>query len=101
MLTTSQSHPLRKVRDNCLTTSAIRCRPSANEIVFPGGILQKPFFSKSWPEYLNFGSFGAIAGHELSHSLDQAGRRYDKDGKLTDWWTKSVYLYLSLLSPQH
>ncbi|BGP49138.1 hypothetical protein JCM10450v2_005019 [Rhodotorula kratochvilovae] len=61
-------------------------QPSDNEIVFPAGILQTPFFSVDWPEYLVFGSFGGIAGHELTHSLDQAGRQYDKDGKLVDWW---------------
>ncbi|GAA5931410.1 hypothetical protein JCM3775_005017 [Rhodotorula graminis] len=61
-------------------------QPSANEIVFPAGILQKPFFSVDWPEYLVFGAFGSIAGHELTHSLDQAGRQYDGNGKLVDWW---------------
>ncbi|GAA5903499.1 CCR4-NOT core ubiquitin-protein ligase subunit MOT2 [Sporobolomyces salmoneus] len=64
--------------------------PSLNEIVFPAGILQKPFFAVEWPEYLVFGAFGSVAGHELSHSLDQAGRLYDKDGKLTDWWTNTT-----------
>ncbi|GAA5916762.1 hypothetical protein JCM8208_001681 [Rhodotorula glutinis] len=61
-------------------------QPSENEIVFPAGILQKPFFSVDWPEYLVFGAFGSIAGHELTHSLDQAGRQYDGNGKLVDWW---------------
>ncbi|GAA5872434.1 hypothetical protein JCM8547_000924 [Rhodosporidiobolus lusitaniae] len=65
-------------------------QPSANEIVFPAGILQVPFFSVDWPEFLNFGSFGAVAGHELSHSLDQAGRQYDKNGKLADWWSEET-----------
>ncbi|BGP08990.1 hypothetical protein JCM10049v2_004844 [Rhodotorula toruloides] len=64
--------------------------PPDNQIVFPAGILQKPFFDVSWPEYLVFGSFGAIAGHELTHSLDQAGRQYDKDGRLVDWWSNST-----------
>ncbi|KAK4057153.1 hypothetical protein OIO90_001648 [Microbotryomycetes sp. JL221] len=61
--------------------------PPANEIVFPSGILQSPYFSKDWPEFLAFGSFGSVAGHELSHAFDQAGRKYNKDGKLDDWWT--------------
>ncbi|GAA5953284.1 hypothetical protein JCM3765_007462 [Sporobolomyces pararoseus] len=65
-------------------------QPSSNEIVFPAGILQKPFFAVEWPEYLVFGAFGSVAGHELSHSLDQAGRLYDKDGKLIDWWTNTT-----------
>ncbi|GAA5935913.1 CCR4-NOT core ubiquitin-protein ligase subunit MOT2 [Sporobolomyces koalae] len=65
-------------------------QPSSNEIVFPAGILQKPFFAVEWPEYLVYGAFGSVAGHELSHSLDQAGRLYDKDGKLTDWWSNAT-----------
>ncbi|GAA5880490.1 hypothetical protein JCM16303_005402 [Sporobolomyces ruberrimus] len=65
-------------------------QPSSNEIVFPAGILQKPFFAVEWPEYLVFGAFGSVAGHELSHSLDQAGRLYDKDGKLTNWWSNAT-----------
>ncbi|GJN91329.1 hypothetical protein Rhopal_004350-T1 [Rhodotorula paludigena] len=60
--------------------------PSDNEIVFPAGILQFPYFSIDWPEYAVFGSFGGVAGHELTHSLDQSGRQYDKDGRLVDWW---------------
>ena len=50
------------------------------------------------PEYLVFGAFGSVAGHELSHSLDQAGRLYDKDGKLIDWWT-NVSFDSSSLNP--
>ncbi|GAA6062373.1 hypothetical protein JCM10212_004219 [Sporobolomyces blumeae] len=64
--------------------------PSENVIVFPAGILQKPFFAVDWPEYLVFGSIGSVAGHEVGHSLDQAGRLYDKDGKLVDWWTNET-----------
>ncbi|GAA5988298.1 hypothetical protein JCM10908_002154 [Rhodotorula pacifica] len=61
--------------------------PSDNQIVFPAGIMQTPFFNVDWPEYLVFGAFGSVAGHELTHSLDQAGRQYDKDGRLIDWWS--------------
>lgn len=61
--------------------------PPANEIVFPAGILQSPYFSKDWPEYLAFGAFGSVAGHELSHAFDQSGRLYNDIGKLEDWWT--------------
>jgi len=63
--------------------------PPANEIAFPAGILQPPYFSKDWPEWLAFGSFGAVAGHELTHAFDKSGRQYNKDGKLFDWWTKN------------
>lgn len=48
------------------------------------------------PEYLAFGAFGSVAGHELSHAFDQSGRQYNKDGKLVDWWTN----VRSLLSPR-
>ncbi|GAA6019798.1 hypothetical protein JCM10207_003699 [Rhodosporidiobolus poonsookiae] len=65
-------------------------QPSANEIAFPAGILQPPFFSVDWPDYLNFGSFGGVSGHELTHSLDQAGRLYDKDGQLVNWWSQET-----------
>jgi endothelin-converting enzyme len=64
--------------------------PSSNEVVFPAGILQNPYFNKDWPEYLVYGSFGAIAGHELSHAFDSTGRQYNAEGKLTDWWSKST-----------
>ncbi|BGP17139.1 hypothetical protein JCM10213_005237 [Rhodosporidiobolus nylandii] len=65
-------------------------QPSANEIVFPAGILQTPFFNVDWPEYLNFGAFGGVASHELAHASDQAGRLYDGQGYLRDWWTKEA-----------
>ncbi|GAA5842860.1 hypothetical protein JCM11251_005829 [Rhodosporidiobolus azoricus] len=65
-------------------------QPSDNSINFPAGISQPPFFSVDWPEYLNFASFGSVSGHELTHSLDQAGRLYDKDGKLFDWWSSKT-----------
>ncbi|SCV69812.1 BQ2448_1206 [Microbotryum intermedium] len=64
--------------------------PPANEIAFPAGILQAPYFSKDWPEYMAFGAFGSVAGHELSHAFDQAGRLYNKDGKLVQWWTNET-----------
>ncbi|KAK4051442.1 hypothetical protein OIV83_002926 [Microbotryomycetes sp. JL201] len=64
--------------------------PPANEIAFPAGILQSPYFSRDWPEFLAFGAFGSVAGHELSHAFDQAGRKYDKNGKLENWWTNET-----------
>lgn len=60
-----------------------------NEMVFPAGILQQPFFSDAYPEAMNYGSIGAIIGHEMSHGFDDQGRQYDKDGMLTPWWSKS------------
>ncbi|PWN44245.1 zincin [Ceraceosorus guamensis] len=61
--------------------------PGGNEIVFPAGILQPAYFSWRWPDYLQYGAFGSVAGHELSHAFDPDGRLFDKRGALKDWWT--------------
>jgi predicted metalloendopeptidase len=60
---------------------------SNNEIVFPAGILQPPFFDPKADEALNYGGIGMVIGHEITHGFDNRGRRYDKDGNLRDWWT--------------
>ncbi|KAI7852677.1 hypothetical protein BDC45DRAFT_443714 [Circinella umbellata] len=64
--------------------------PSKNQIVFPAGILQAPFFSGEYPDYLNYGGIGAVVGHELSHSYDNNGRHFDARGRLSEWWTKET-----------
>ncbi|KAF9212802.1 hypothetical protein BGZ59_006316 [Podila verticillata] len=64
--------------------------PTGNEIVFPAGILQQPFFHGDNPEYLNFGGVGVVAGHELTHAFDDEGRRYDAHGRLSDWWSNAT-----------
>jgi putative endopeptidase len=61
--------------------------PSFNEIVFPAGILQPPFFDKSMDDAVNFGGIGLVIGHELTHGFDDQGRKYDPQGNLHDWWT--------------
>lgn len=61
-----------------------------NEIVFPAGLLQKPYFDPSWPMYLQYGALGTTAGHELSHAFDPAGRMFDAEGFLRDWWTSET-----------
>ncbi|HEV8580126.1 MAG TPA: M13 family metallopeptidase [Thermoanaerobaculia bacterium] len=61
--------------------------PFQNSINFPAGILQPPFFDKSWDDAANFGSIGAVIGHELTHGFDDQGRKFDAAGNLTDWWT--------------
>jgi putative endopeptidase len=61
---------------------------SMNEIVFPAGILQPPFFDKSIDDNVNFGSIGAVIGHELTHGFDDQGRKFDPQGNLRDWWTE-------------
>ena len=61
--------------------------PPRNEIVFPAGILQPPFYSNSADDAVNFGGIGAVIGHELTHGFDDQGRKYDARGDLRDWWT--------------
>jgi putative endopeptidase len=58
-----------------------------NEIVFPAGILQPPFFDKNMDDAVNFGGIGLVIGHELTHGFDDRGRKYDPQGNLRDWWT--------------
>ncbi len=59
-----------------------------NEIVFPAGILQPPFFSEDADDAVNYGGIGVVIGHEMSHGFDDSGSQYDADGNLKDWWTK-------------
>src|SRR5690606_1938512 len=60
--------------------------PSYNEIVFPAAILQPPFYDYQADEAVNYGGIGAVIVHEISHSCDDSGSRYDADGNLKDWW---------------
>ncbi|XP_036610533.1 neprilysin [Trichosurus vulpecula] len=59
-----------------------------NQIVFPAGILQPPFFSANQPSSLNYGGIGMVIGHEITHGFDDNGRNFNKDGDLIDWWTQ-------------
>jgi putative endopeptidase len=61
--------------------------PSQNEIVFPAGILQPPFFDPQADDAVNYGGIGMVIGHELTHGFDDQGRQFDADGNLRDWWT--------------
>lgn len=61
--------------------------PSTNEICFPAGILQKPFFDPEADDAINYGAIGVVIGHEMTHGFDDQGRQFDKDGNLSDWWT--------------
>ncbi|RYY25045.1 MAG: M13 family peptidase, partial [Chitinophagaceae bacterium] len=65
--------------------------PPLNEIVFPAGILQPPYFDVNADDALNYGGIGMVIGHEITHSFDDQGAQYDKAGNVTDWWTKSDY----------
>lgn len=60
--------------------------PQLNEIVFPAGILQPPFFDAEADEAVNYGGMGAVIGHEMTHGFDDQGNKYDADGNLKDWW---------------
>jgi putative endopeptidase len=61
--------------------------PSDNEICFPAGILQPPFFFAKGDDAVNYGAIGVVIGHEITHGFDDQGRKYDKQGNLNDWWT--------------
>ncbi len=61
--------------------------PSTNEICFPAGILQYPFFDMNADEAFNYGAIGVVIGHEMTHGFDDQGRQFDKEGNLQDWWT--------------
>ena len=62
--------------------------PTTNEICFPAGILQYPFFDMNADDAVNYGAIGVVIGHEMTHGFDDQGRQYDKDGNMNDWWTK-------------
>jgi predicted metalloendopeptidase len=62
-------------------------RPNMNDINFPAGILQPPFYSQNMDDAVNYGAIGVVIGHELTHGFDDQGRKFDADGNLKDWWT--------------
>lgn len=61
---------------------------SKNEIVFPAGIMQPPFYDPNVDDAVNYGGIGAVIGHEITHGFDDQGRKYDADGNMKDWWTE-------------
>ena len=61
--------------------------PSYNEIVFPAGILQPPFFNPNADDAINYGAIGAVIGHEITHGFDDQGSQFDAEGNLKSWWT--------------
>src|SRR5437667_9665343 len=64
--------------------------PSMNEMVFPAGIMQAPFFKTDAPEEANYGGLGMVMGHELTHGFDGQGRQIDGNGNLNEWWSSGV-----------
>ena len=65
--------------------------PLANEIVFPAGILQSPYFDNDADDALNYGGIGMVIGHEITHTFDDQGAQFDKDGNVKNWWTPQDY----------
>ena len=63
--------------------------PQMNNVNFPAGYFQPPFFSAKEDDAANYGDMGSTIGHELTHGFDDEGRQYDKDGNLKDWWTRN------------
>ncbi|XP_057612964.1 neprilysin [Chionomys nivalis] len=92
----SQSKQLKKLRekvdkDEWISGAAVVnafYSSGRNQIVFPAGILQPPFFSARQPNSLNYGAIGMVIGHEITHGFDDNGRNFNKDGDLVDWWTQ-------------
>ena len=72
--------------------------PQYNEIVFPAGILQKPFFSNEYPDSLNYGGIGVVIGHEITHGFDDQGRKFDKNGDLKNWYEEEDILNFKKLT---
>jgi predicted metalloendopeptidase len=64
--------------------------PPFNEMIFPAGIMQSPFFHRDFPAVMNYGGIGMAMGHELTHGFDDQGRKFDKEGRLTQWWEDEV-----------
>ena len=64
--------------------------PLGNEMSFPAGILQPPFFDRTFPQAMNYGAIGAVMGHELTHGFDDQGRKFDAEGQLREWWEPEV-----------
>lgn len=63
--------------------------PTTNEICFPAGILQAPYFDPDADDAVNYGGIGVVIGHEMTHGFDDSGRKFDANGNLRDWWTES------------
>ena len=62
--------------------------PLLNEIVFPAGIMQQPFFSEQYEDAVNYARMGAVIGHELTHGFDDNGAKFSADGRMVNWWTE-------------
>ena len=70
-----------------LVVESLFSSPPMNDINFPAGILQPPFYGKLMDDAVNYGGIGVVIGHELTHGFDDQGRKYDAEGNFRDWWT--------------
>lgn len=86
------SRPVDKKRDWLIQPLVVNAfhNPAANEIILPLGILREPFYNPGYPMYLNYGSLGVVIGHELVHGFDNHGKRYDKHGNVSQWWSDEM-----------
>ncbi|XP_064094296.1 neprilysin-1-like [Macrobrachium nipponense] len=86
------SRPVDKKRDWLIQPLVVNAfhNPTANEIILPLGILREPFYNPGYPMYLNYGSLGVVVGHELVHGFDNHGKRYDKHGNVSQWWSDEM-----------
>nr|XP_053632515.1 neprilysin-1-like [Cherax quadricarinatus]XP_053632516.1 neprilysin-1-like [Cherax quadricarinatus] len=86
------SRPVDKKRDWVIEPLVVNAfhNPTANEIILPLGILREPFYNPGYPMYLNYGSLGVVVGHELVHGFDNHGKRYDKHGNVSQWWSEEM-----------
>ncbi|MDO4195620.1 MAG: M13 family metallopeptidase, partial [Prevotellaceae bacterium] len=75
--------------------------PTTNEICFPAGILQYPFFDAKADDAFNYGAIGVVIGHEMTHGFDDQGAHYDKDGNMSDWWSKEDVENFNKLGDQY
>ena len=85
---TSASRSTQEVGDDARRRSTPTTTPLENEIVFPAGILQPPFFDPNADAAVNYGAIGAVIGHEITHGFDDQGRKIDATGAVRDWWTE-------------
>ncbi|XP_076039212.1 endothelin-converting enzyme 2-like [Oratosquilla oratoria] len=86
------SRPVDRKRDWMVQPLVVNAfhNPTANEIILPLGILREPFYHPAYPMYLNYGSLGVVVGHELVHGFDNHGKRYDKHGNVSQWWSDEM-----------
>lgn len=89
---TKLTRPVDKERDWLVQPLVVNAfyEATGNSIIFPAGILRTPIFNPNRPKYLNYGMLGVVIGHEITHGFDTSGRKFDKEGNLTQWWSDEI-----------